>query len=311
MKYKLAILALLLSFNCFAHKDKVIQESYGNVKIYMRTGFDFSDIDKIKIVGQLSKKLSDRLQYKDTIFIEYIQDYTDKYAKDLYMLEFNNSNYKIITGIEPEYKTDSNNSGLSVRIYANRIKVIDILKLVEFTIINKEKTNSYLTKKNIGFNDYEDKEIIKPLISLATNDDIVYQIISSETQLIKDIINEKILVNGQTNYGIEIYWQNDNFLFEYNHIHSDKQEIVFELKDYYYHKYVNINDILIFVDKNSFYYLDGINDKKKEIVNIDHSSYAPLVVVDFGDKLLLHSFRNRSELSIFLKDKNKVISKFE
>jgi hypothetical protein len=302
MKYKLVILALLLSFNCFAHKDKVIQKTYGNVKTYMRTGFDYSDIDKIKIVGQLSKKLSDRLQYKDTIFIEYIQDYTDKYANDLYMLEFNNSNYKIITGIEPEYKIDSNNSGLSVRIYADRIKVVDILKLVEFTIINEEKTNSYLTKKNIGYNVYEDKELIKQLIE---------QIISSESQLIKDIINEKILVNGQDNYGIEIYWQNDNFLFEYNHIHSDKQEIVFELKDYFYHTYVNVNDILIFVDKNSFYFLDGTNHKKKEIINIDNSSYAPLVVSDFGDKLLLHPMRNKSELSIFLKDKNKVISKFE
>jgi len=311
MKYKLGILALLLSFHCFAHKDKVIQETYGNVKIYMRTGFDYSDIDKIKIVGQLSKKLSDRLQYKDTIFIEYIQDYTDKYTNDLYMLEFNNSNYKIITGIEPEYKIDSNNSGLSVRIYADRIKIVDILKLVEFTIINKEKTNSYLTKKNIGFNVYEDKELIKPLISLATDDKIIEQIISSESQLIKDIINEKKLVIGQDNYGIEIYWQNDNFIFEYNHIHSDKQEIVFELKDYFYHTYVNVNDILIFVDKNSFYFLDGTNDKKKEIINIDNSSYAPLVVSDFGDKLLLHPIRNRSELSIFLKDKNKVISKFE
>src|SRR5690606_11068266 len=304
MKYKLVILALLLSFNCFAHKDKVIQKTYGNVKTYMRTGFDYSDIDKIKIVGQFSKKLSDRLQYKDTIFIEYIHDYTDKYANDLYMLEFNNSNYKIITGIEPEYKIDSNNSGLSVRIYADRIKIVDILKLVEFTIINEEKTNSYLTKKNIGYNVYEDKELIKPLISLATDDKIIDQIISSESQLIKDIINEKILVNGQDNYGIEIYWQNDNFLFEYNHIHSDKQEIVFELKDYFYHTYVNVNDLLIFVDKNSFYFLDGTNHKKKEIINIDNSSYAPLVVSDFGDKLLLHPMRNKSELSIFLKDKN-------
>nr|WP_321226019.1 hypothetical protein [uncultured Psychroserpens sp.] len=148
MRLKIGILLLFISFNCFAHKDKVINETYGNVKVYIRTGFDYLDIDKIKIVGQLSEKLSSRLKYKDTLLIEYIQDYTNNYSDDLYMLEYNNSNYKLFDGIKPEYEIESNNNGLSVRIYADRIRIIDILKLVEFSITNKEKTNSYLTKKN-------------------------------------------------------------------------------------------------------------------------------------------------------------------
>ena len=281
--------------------------TYGNVKIYMKTGFDYSDIDKIQIVGKLSEKLSERLHYKDTIFIEYIQDYTNIYGDDLYMLEFNNSNYKIIGGIKSEYTIKSNNSGLSVRIYADRINIVEILKLVEFTITNKEKTNSYLTKKEIGFNRYKEQ----PLNSIATDDKIIDKIYSSESELIKELINERILVNEQDNYGIEIYWMNDKFIFEYNHIHSDKQEFVFELKDYFYHKYLNVNDILIFVNKNSFYYLDGTNDEKKELVKMDNTSYAPLIIMNFGNKVLFHPFRNRNQLSIFLKDKNKVISKFE
>jgi len=273
----------------------------------MKTGFDYSDVDKIQIVGQLSERLSERLHYKDTIFIEYIQDYTNKYDNDLYMLEFNNSNYKLIGGIKSEYTIKSNKSGLSVRIYADRINVVEILKLVEFTISNKEKTNSYLTKKEIGFNRYDEQ----PLNSIATDDKIIDEIYSSESELIKELINERILIKEQDNYGIEIYWKNDKFIFEYNHIHSDKQEFVFELKDYFYHKYINVNDILIFVDKNSFYYLDGTNDDKKELIKMENKSYSPLIIMDFGNKVLFHPFRNRNELSIFLKDKNKVISKFE
>jgi hypothetical protein len=68
---------------------------------------------------------------------------------------------------------------------------------------------------------------------------------------------------------------------------------------------------LIFVDKNSFYYLDGTNDEKKELIKMDNTSYAPLSIMNFGNKVLFHPFRNKNELSIFLKDKNKVISKFE
>ncbi|MFD2543749.1 hypothetical protein ACFSSB_15590 [Lacinutrix gracilariae] len=311
MKFKLGILALLFSFNCFAHKDKVIGKTYGNVKIYMKTGFDYSDIEKIKIVGQLSEKLSDRLSYKDTIFIEYVQDYTDNYADDLYLLEYNNSNYKIATGIKSDYTIESNDNGLSVRIYADRIKIVDVLKLVEFTIINKEKTNSFLTKKSIGFNVYEDQELLEPLVSIATEDEIIKQIISSKSEIVENIITNKILVNSQKPYGMEIYWQNGKFIFEYNHIQKNKQEFVFEIEDYYYHLYVNVNDILIFVDKNSFYFLDGTDDKPKKLINIDIGGYAPIRTMDFGDKILFQSYRNQSNINIFVKETNKVISKFE
>ncbi|WP_339889905.1 hypothetical protein [uncultured Flavobacterium sp.] len=161
MKTKIQILILLLfSINSFAHKDKVFFETYGNVKVYMRTGFDYSDIDKIKIIGKLSEKLSKNLNYKDTIFVEYIQDYTDYYSDDLYILEYNNSNFKLANGFKSQISSETNNSGLSVRIYADRIKILDILKYVEYLINNKEETNNYLTRKNIGYNHYEEQQYL-------------------------------------------------------------------------------------------------------------------------------------------------------
>ncbi|NJM80549.1 MAG: hypothetical protein HC854_14745 [Flavobacterium sp.] len=123
---------------CNAHKDKVIQETYGNVKIYLKTGFDYSEINKIMIIGKLSEKISNQLKYRDTIMIEYIHDYTKQYLDDLYMLEYNNSNNKLMFGIKSNYAIESNESGLAVRIYAKNINIVYILKLVEFIIINKE-----------------------------------------------------------------------------------------------------------------------------------------------------------------------------
>ncbi|MBF02133.1 MAG: hypothetical protein CMP76_02435 [Flavobacterium sp.] len=311
MKFKIGILVVFFSLNCFAHKDILMQRTYGNVKIIIKTGFDYSDIDKIQIIGQLSQKLSDRLHYKDTVFIEYLQDYTNICKDDLYMLEYNNSNYKIIGGIQSEYNNESNNSGLSIRIYADRITIVNTLKLVEFTIKNKAKTNKYLSKKKIGMNNDEDETLIDSLSTLATNDDLIAKIITSKSELINDIISDKIPIKKQKHYGIEIYWQNDKFIFEYKHINSDRQEYVFEVKDYFYHNYLNENDILIFVDKDAFYFLEGTNHEKKELIKMDNKSYAPLIIFEFGNKILLHPFTNRNELSLFLKEKNKVISKFE
>jgi hypothetical protein len=312
VKAKLGILALFISINCFAHKDKVVNETYGNVIVYMKTGFEYLDIDKIQVIGQLSQELSERLQYKDTILLEYVHDCTDEYTDDLFILESNDYNFKLNTGIKSDYKTKSTNNGLAVRIYANEINVVDVLKLVEYSIKNNEKINSYLTRKSIRFNNAEDRAFLGELISDATDDDLIESIIlSNPSDLVKNIINKKILIKGQENYGIEIYWQNDKFLFEYKHFRSDKQELVFEIKDYFYHLYVNVNDVLVFVDKNSFYFLDGTDDKEKKLINIDNASYIPLGVIDFADKLLLYNYWNRSEISIFLKEKDKVISKFE
>lgn len=200
---------------------------------------------------------------------------------------------------------------MSVRIYADQINITNVLKLVEFVIINKEKTNSFLTKKSIRVNSRSDDKIYEPIITVGTKDEIIDKIFSTGSEKISSITKEKILIQKQKNYGIEIYWQDDKFIFEYKYIHNDIPKKLFELKDYFYHKYININDLLIFVDKNRFYFLEGTTDKKKELINIKNSSYAPLEIYEFGDKIILYPLWNRSEISVFLKNKNMVISEFE
>ena len=201
--------------------------------------------------------------------------------------------------------------GLSVRIYADKINIIDVLKLVEFTILNKEKTNFYLTPKSIHYNSYEDQELKSELSALITDDSLIKDVLSTQSKLISKLINEKILVYGQDKYGIEIYWQNDKFLFEYNNIWSEKQDFIFELPNYYYSVFVNQNEVLIFVNQNSFYYLNGKDTKEKKMISFENGNYIPVSVMNFGDKLLLQSYWTKNNISIFLKEKNKVISKFE
>lgn len=311
MRLKIGILLLFITFNCYAHKDKVLGEIYGNVKVYLRTGFENSEFDKIKIIGKLSEKISQRLRYKDTIFIEYVQDYTDQYSDDLYILEYGNSNYKIFSGIKSEYKIESNNKGLSVRIYADRINIVDILRLVEFTISNKKNTNKYLDEKSIGYNVHEDKVLLEPLITISTDDKLIEKILSSESQIINDVISKKVLISGQELYGMELYWKDDKFIFAYNHIQSKKREIVFEIKDFFHHNIINSNDAIIFTSKFEFYYLDGTKVNERRKLDLDIPIYVPIIVKSYGNKLLLANSWNPSSINIYLIDKNKVISTFD
>ena len=179
VKSIIIVLLFFSSINAFAHKDKLVSETYGNVKTVIMTGFNYLDIDKIKIIGQLTKELSNRLKYRDTILIEYIHDYTNKYSDDLYLLEYNNSNYKLLedSSIKSNYTIKSNGKGLSVRMYADNINIVDVLKLVEF--IRKKPQNPrnlqvYLKVDRVeNSRQYLPPEIDSKIVNLSPNQFLV------------------------------------------------------------------------------------------------------------------------------------------
>ena len=60
---------------------------------------------------------------------------------------------------------------------------------------------------------------------------------------------------------------------------------------------------------DSFYFLEGSNQKEKKLNHIENWSYMPVMVRHFGNKILL--FENRDSFNVFLQKKNKTITKFE
>ena len=166
-----------------------------------------------------------------------------------------------------------------------------------------------MTKREIKFNNYEDKQVLETLIYEATDKSLIEKIISKESILIKKLINEKFVVKSEEYYGIEIYWKNDKFIFEYKLFDEDQYQLL-ELKDYYYCIPVNINEILVFTDESSFYFINGNKEKNIKLNKIKNGNNVPVGIIDLDNKILIFDFYNRGNINIFLKNKNKVISKF-
>ena len=317
MKLKLLILffSTFITTNSLAHKDIHIHKKYGNVKIYMKTGFYYSDVLKIQIIGKLSNELSKYLEYKDTILIEYLQDYTNWYKDDIYLLENNNSDYKFIQGIEKLNKKQNSSSkkGISIRICADRINIVETLKLIEYTIINRKKINKYLTSRKIRYNDtYFHKT---HFITTGNSKQFIQKIFNKTTsELIKRLINRKIVAEAKKNKQVEIYWKNNQFIFEKKYIKELEKENIqlFKINDYFYHIYIdNGNRLLIFTDNTHFYYVDPYNKliKQNEYKN---GTYVPVGAIGkFGNKLIIHKLIGNSDMNIYLIKQNKMISKFE
>jgi len=211
---------------------------------------------KIHVIGKLSEILAKRLNLKDTLMIEYERSYNDK---KLIILENDNSNYKVL-GLNEGVIMKSNNMGLAVRIIDENIDVIDALKLVEYTILNRKKINKFLITTDYNYSySYEHKINV-----LANSDNFIQKIIRKQSDLVNGIIQSEILLLDNGGLRTEISWKNNEFIFAKNtkYLKEDnvyKNEYVsYKVSDFkYYLDFFDSSCILIFHDANTFTYFDG------------------------------------------------------
>lgn len=209
----LTVIFILNSYVVRAHKDIVVYETYGNVKVLLKTSFQYSEIDKIKIIGKLSEKLCSKLLYQDTLLVEYIHDCTNLYSKDVYKFD-NDTNFEFLGGLRYESNLKKNKSGISIRINANKINIEDILNLVEYAIINREHLSEKLKYQKVidRWGDY-DQEMEFKIKSIPI--ELLDKIFTQESQIIQELISHKTYIVENENVGIDIYWMNNTFTFEY------------------------------------------------------------------------------------------------
>ena len=85
------LLFLITTLSYGFHKEHVEFNIYGNVKVLGRSGFhNYNEFNKFKIIGILSEKLCQKLNYKDTIVLEFEHNYSN-YKRNLIIVENGNS----------------------------------------------------------------------------------------------------------------------------------------------------------------------------------------------------------------------------
>ena len=254
------IIFLIFSNYCTAHKPKFKVERFGNVKTFFRSQFNFGDKTiesqemKIHIVGKLSEIIANRLNFKDTLMIEYEKNH---FKQKLKILESDNSNYKVL-GLTEGGVIKSNGKGLAVRIIDDNIEVSDVLKLVEYTIVNKEKLNQSLNPIKYFYNDENQITV------LANSDDFIQKITKKQSNLIDEIIQSEILLLDSGELRTQISWKNNEFIFAKNTKYLKENNVYkneyvsCKVSDFkYYLESFDFSCVLIFNNLNTFTYFDG------------------------------------------------------
>jgi len=307
-KFFLLLIFLIFSNNLSAHKPKVKVENFGNIKTFFISEFNFgaktieSQELKMQIIGKLSKTISENLGYRDTIMIERKTYFYDN-NHDFYILENNNSNYKI-GALEDGVMLKSNGKGLAIRIISKKVNVTDVLKLVEYTIRNRIKINNLLVSTPYFYNENEQMKV------LSNTKEFISKIVNQNSNLVDEIIKQDVILTKDSETIIS--WNNNEFIFEMNlekfkpdNLYSDLPKNQLKIQDFkYYINSPNNNFFLVFTDMETFVYFDGREENISQKIKIDNNrSWYPFVLGKdkIGSKIILY---NRDQV-IFIYDINK------
>ena len=270
--YSLIVL-LIFSNSLSAHKDKIKIKNFGNVKTLYISEFNFgekvvsSEELKMEVLGELSRRLAENMGFKDTIMIER-KTFLSLNKSDVYIIEKNDTNYKFLK-LNNDYTEVKGGSGIAVRILSPKVDVEQVLKLVEFAIINKHKLNKYLIKTDYYF----DEEV---KISISANTvKFIAAITSKESAIVKTLLQIELLLfkdNDQI-----VYWVNNEFCFKMNlerfksdNVYKDLWKDELKVRDFkYYIQSDSNNFFVVFTNEKLFSFFDGNEDHEAIDIEVD------------------------------------------
>ena len=263
------LLFLITTLSYGFHKEHGEYKIYGNVKVLGRSAFaNYNEFNKFKIIGKLSEQLCQKLNYKDTIVLEFEHNYSN-YKPNLIIVEKGNIEYisKLyrIEKIDSLYTTPNNNknTGICIRQIAPKFDVIEILKLLEYVIINKE--NLIFEKHEVKFTNFDFMKRKKIINYHSINKKLIKSILNNPktSELVSKIINSDILFLEFKN--IKGVWNNEEFIIS-NEFSIVKYKDVFcitELRD----------GILIFENNKSFIYFTNTSKQFQKFHITTKSNY--------------------------------------
>lgn len=309
------LLFLITTLSYGFHKEHAEFKIYGNVKVLGRSGFhNYNEFNKFKIIGKLSEQLCRNLNYKDTIVLEFEHNYLN-YKPNLIIVEKGNTEYisKLyrIEKIDSLYTTTNNNKniGICIRQIAQKFDVVEIIKLLEYVIINKE--NLIFEKHEVKFTNFDFMKRKKIINYHSINRKLIKSILNNPktSELVSKIINSDILFLEFEN--IKGIWNNEEFIIS-NEFSSIKYKDIFcitELRD----------GILIFENNQSFIYFTNNKQFQKFYIKTksNHPYYYSSFIfqennkrVDDGELLIYQPFNSENGF-LFSEKENKFIKKYK
>ncbi|MFV0573279.1 MAG: hypothetical protein ACK5M1_12755 [Xanthomarina gelatinilytica] len=214
------ILFFFSCINAFSHENINVTKDFGNVKVVFVTSYYYEEINKGLILGHYAERLSRKLGFKDQIVL---------YFK-------HNTGYK---DYSLKYKKKDSSKFLYLEMEDSIYQVEDILKFIEYGIQNRKgvKKNGV---KNFTVSDLKKSETVKQT-------------------LFEKVYRPKFVEELNLKGGADIsYFYQENF-FSIISGYKETERILFKVENIFQFTPRDVNSVLIFDTKESFYFLKNEN----------------------------------------------------
>jgi hypothetical protein len=274
----LTLLFILITNTAFGHKDLFIIKDFGNVKVRIITGFEYEEIRKGWIIGEMASKLCQQLNYTKPIFIDFNHHYVSDCKAD-HFISFDDGS--IIQKWETEKpQAVLKENALVIREVSRQFSPSVTLKLLEYAISNVYKIRS--AQKTIAYNQNYCQWKIKTIDTL-----LIKKIVrKSVSEAVNKVLSAKVYRQEEGKSCISYYFQDNKYHVFYN------ERIV------NYPVLLIVDNIYQFLDKNnvvfdtdsSFYYIGNSRTSKRQVIKGTYDNYNPFKISSAGANKIRFSF---------------------
>ncbi len=309
--YTLLFILLTTVGYVFAHEDFYATYHYGNVKVRIKTGFEYEEISKVAMLGKLAEKMCEELNYSKPVLLDYVHQYTGR-RKPAFFISYDNINTEYLgwgTSKNKNHFWDGNKvvtseigdflegDAIVIRQFANKFQSHTTLKLLEYAILNLNHIKATQTRVeyNAGYRKWTinslDTSEIKRMLSI------------SNSELLKKVSDIRVdRPEKDSKQRISYYLKNGRyflFLKEYN---GDTP--LLDVDNIFDIKKIGISSAIIFDSDSSFYYVDnpfyhtnGKNNYKisKRHIIKERGGSRPFKIVDLGGRKIAIMFSHFTE----------------
>jgi len=280
------ILSLIFTLTCgsvYAHQDFWCTEDFGNVKVRIKTGFKYEEIQKVFLFGQLAKQLAQQLNYSEQIFLDFNHYYVGNCEPD-YFISYDKGEIQYNWHGANKGKDILKEKSIVIRQVARQFDALTTLKLLEYAILNIRDIKS--SQKEIEY----EKNYCQWIIN------------SIDTTFIKAILKEpnSNQINNALSLKIErpykdyisYYLQHNKYTVFFKGTFEKKDTTALITLDNVYQFHDNRN-CLVFDTDTSFYYINGFGKKVSErhIIQNTNDFYQPYSINYIGNEKLSIHFR--------------------
>lgn len=303
------LIFFITSMKVSAHRDFWVFTESGNIKTRIKTGYQYEEIKKVQIIGKLAELLAKKLNYTESILLDFNHYYVG-IAEPIYFLSFDNGTIKHSYDEARKVQPLLNKNGIVVRQVGSEFDIVNTLKMLEYSINNWKSIKK--TQKRIEYNENYCNWVVN---SIDINQSIEI-LKSKESEVIREIINTKIYrpeKGGKSR--VTYYWKNNKYKVVFRG--KNKEKLLITLNNIYDIQQKR-NTIFIFETPADFLVFDSykqVVSKKWSIENAE-KNYRPYSINYLGGDKFSISFnyyskepgiQPKNQIFIYAKLEDKII----